>query len=77
MMRYFLLLHSSDQTITVNEGELVNLQIAPAGADWTTSIGGIPVWSYSNGFLQGTAPQVDGNNVDNPFDTTTVTVYQN
>ena len=39
-------------------------------------IGGIPAWSYNNGFLQGTAPEVTGDNVSNPSDTTTVTVYR-
>ena len=66
----------TDQTITVNEGDAVNLQIHPADAPYATTIGGIPAWTYNNGFLQGTAPEVTGDNVTNPSDTTTVTVYR-
>ena len=66
----------SPQTITVNEGDSVNLQIVPAGASFTTSIGGIPAWTLNGSMLQGTAPDVTGDNVSNPSDTTTVTVYR-
>ena len=66
----------ADQTITVNEGESVNIQLQPADTSYTTTIGGIPAWTVVNGYLQGTAPEVTGDNVTNPSDTTTVTVYR-
>ena len=66
----------SPQTIYVDEGESVNLQIVPAGASFTTTIGGIPAWTLNGSMLQGTAPEVTGDNVSNPSDTTTVTVYR-
>ena len=66
----------SPQTIYVDEGESVNLQIVPAGAPFTTTIGGIPAWTLNGSMLQGTAPEVTGDNVSNPSDTTTVTVYR-
>ena len=66
-----------DQTITVNEGDALNLQLVPAGAvGYTTTIGGIPAFTLNNGYLQGTAPEVADDNVTNPSDTTTVTVYR-
>ena len=67
----------ADQTITVNEGEALNLQLHPTGnTGFTTTIGGIPAFTLVNGYLQGTAPEVTGDNVANPSDTTTVTVYR-
>ena len=66
----------SDQTITVDELSALNLQIHPTGATFTTTIGGIPAFTLVNGYLQGTAPEVAGDNVANPSDTTTVTVYR-
>ncbi len=65
-----------NQTIYVNEGDSLNLQIVPAGATFVTTIGGIPNWSLNGNMLQGTAPEVPGDNVSNPSDTTTVTVYR-
>ncbi len=66
----------ANQTITVDELTNVNLQIHPQDANFTTSIGGIPAWSYVNGYLVGQAPEVTGTNDVNPQDTTTVTVYR-
>ena len=67
----------SDQTITVNEGDALNLQLHPTGnTGFVTSIGGIPAWTLVNGYLQGTAPEVAGDTSTNPSDTTTVTVYR-
>tara|TARA_R110002020_G_scaffold40164_5_gene118927 strand:+ start:2324 stop:6214 length:3891 start_codon:yes stop_codon:yes gene_type:complete len=67
----------SNQTITVNEGDALNLQLHPTGmTGFTTTIGGIPAWTLVNGYLQGTAPDVSDDNVANPSDTTTVTVYR-
>lgn len=67
----------SDQTITVNEGDALNLQLHPVGnTGFVTSIGGIPAWTLVNGYLQGTAPEVTGDTSTNPSDTTTVTVYR-
>lgn len=67
----------TDTTITVDELSLVNYQLSPADANYVTTIGGIPNWSIIGGTtLYGIAPEVTGNNVDNPSDTTTVTVYR-
>jgi hypothetical protein len=67
----------TDTTITVDELSAVNYQLAPVDAGYTTTIGGIPTWSLVDGTtLQGTAPEVTGNYVDNPSDTATVTVYR-
>ena len=72
----------SPQTIYVDEGDIINLQVAPADASFKTNIGGIPAFTLTNpngvglNYLQGTAPDVLGDNVSNPSDTTTVTVYR-
>ena len=67
----------TDTTITVDELSTVNYQLSPVDVGYTTSIGGIPAWSLINGTtLFGTAPEVTGDNVANPSDTTTVTVYR-
>ena len=67
----------ADTTITVDELSAVNYQLSPVDVGYTTSIGGIPAWSLVDGTtLQGTAPEVTGDNVANPSDTTTVTVYR-
>ena len=55
-------------------GKPSNLQ--PLDTSYTTTIGGIPAWTVVGGYLQGTAPEVAGDNVTNPSDTTTVTVYR-
>jgi len=63
------------QTFTIDENATSNYQIDPAGANWTTAISGQPAgMSYSLGNLVGTAPEVTGNNVDNPSDEYTITV---
>ena len=67
----------TDTTITVDELSAVNYQLSPVDVGYTTTIGGIPAWSLVDGTtLQGTAPEVTGDNVTNPSDTTTVTVYR-
>ena len=67
----------ADQTITVNEGDALNVQLQPADTIYTTTVGGIPAFSVTaDGRLIGTAPAVSGDNVSNPSDTTTVTVYR-
>lgn len=67
----------ADTTITVDELSTVNYQLAPVDVGYTTSIGGIPNWSLVGGTtLYGVAPEVTGDNVANPQDTTTVTVYR-
>lgn len=66
----------TDQTITVNEGDAVNFQVSPIDVSYTTTIGGIPDFQLVGNEIQGTAPQVDGDNVSNPSDTTTITVYR-
>ena len=67
----------ADTSITVDELSAVNYQLSPVGVGYVTTIGGIPNWSILNGTtLVGTAPEVTGDNVANPSDTTTVTVYR-
>ena len=64
-------LNISDQT--VNEGDSVNLQVVPQ--DVAVTMTGLPAGlSYAAGYITGTAPEVTGNNVDNPSDVSTVTV---
>jgi len=65
----------SDQL--VNEGDPVNIQVAPAGAvSYTTTLSGLPPGLAFDGAstIQGTAPEVAGDNVSNPSDVFTVTV---
>ena len=67
----------TDQTIEVNELQAVNIQLAPQGVGYTTTItdndgaGFALVGGYE---LQGTAPEVTSDNVSNPSDDYTVTV---
>ena len=67
----------TDTSITVDELSTVNYQLSPVDVGYVTTIGGTPNWSVVNGTtLTGTAPEVTGDNVANPSDTTTVTVYR-
>lgn len=67
----------TDTTITVDELSTVNYQLSPVDVGYVTTIGGTPNWSLVGGTtLMGTAPEVTGDNVTNPSDTTTVTVYR-
>ena len=67
----------TNTTITVDELSAVNYQVSPLDVGYVTTIGGIPAWSIPDGHtLQGTAPEVTGDNVTNPSDTTTVTIYR-
>jgi hypothetical protein len=65
------------QTVTVDEGSTVNLQIRPQGDVATYSLTNIPAglaYNSTLGYLQGTAPQVDNDNVTNPSDDYSITV---
>ena len=67
----------ADTSITVNELSTINYQISPVDVGYTTTIGSAYSWSVVNGTtLTGTAPEVTGDNVSNPSDVTTVTVYR-
>jgi hypothetical protein len=67
----------ADQTITVDEGDVLNVQLQPQDTNYVTTIGGIPAFSVTgDGRLIGTAPEVTGDSTSNPSDTTTVTVYR-
>jgi hypothetical protein len=60
----------SDATFTVNENAAVNIPVAPTDADFTTTVfdadgSGL---TLVGGNIQGTAPEVTGNNVTNPSD---------
>jgi hypothetical protein len=65
-----------DNTVTVDEGAAMNLQIKPAGDSSTYNVTGIPSGLAFNqfGYLVGNAPEVTDNNVNNPSDTYTITV---
>jgi len=65
------------QSATVDEGASINVQVVPAGASgYTTTIvdnDGLGV-TLNGQYVEGTAPQISGNNIDNPSDDFTVTV---
>ncbi len=63
--------------ITVNELSAVNVQVTPQDVTWQTSVSfspSTPGLSLVGTNIEGTAPQVAGNNVDNPSDTITATI---
>ena len=65
------------QSVTVAEGDNINLQIKPAGDANTYSLSNIPTglaYNSVSGYLQGTAPEVTGDNVANPSDLYSITV---
>lgn len=65
------------QDLSVDESATVNYQVSPQGStNWTTTVSGLPTGLAFDGatVIQGTAPEVTGNNVDNPSDVYTVTV---
>jgi len=65
------------QSITVVEGDNINLQIKPAGDANTYALSNIPAglaYNSVSGYLQGTAPEVTGDNVANPSDLYSITV---
>lgn len=65
------------QDVTVDEGAAVNIQVAPQGTtSYSTTVTGLPSGLTFDGgtLIQGTAPQVTGDNVANPSDVYTVTV---
>jgi len=65
------------QSVTVTEGDNINLQIKPAGDANTYALSNIPTglaYNSVSGYLQGTAPEVTGDNVANPSDLYSITV---
>ena len=65
------------QSVTVVEGDNINLQIKPAGDANTYALSNIPAglaYNSVSGYLQGTAPEVTGDNVANPSDLYSITV---
>ena len=65
------------QSITVAEGDNINLQIKPAGDADTYNVSNIPTglaYNSVSGYLQGTAPEVTGDNVSNPSDEYVISV---
>ena len=64
----------SDTTLTVNEGDAINFQVVPADSSFTTTLSGVAWLNLSGAYVQGTAPEVTGDNVANPSDTHTITV---
>ena len=61
--------------LTVDENTAVNYQVAPAGADYTTTVSGLPAQlSLSGDYIVGTAAEVAGTNDVTPNVTSTVTV---
>ena len=66
-----------DTTIEVNEGETFNIQVAPAGADYGTTVNlSGNMWANYDGYstLTGTAPTVIGDYNTNPNDEYTFSV---
>ena len=61
---------------SVDELESVNIQTQPQDTAYTTTITGLPpaLVDAGGGMIQGTAPEVTGDNVANPSDSFTVTV---
>jgi hypothetical protein len=67
----------TSSTTVVDELASVNINVHPAGAAWTTTVSGLPTGlSYDSvsGFINGTAPEVTGDNVTNPNDEYAITV---
>ena len=65
------------QSITVVEGDNINLQIKPSGDANTYALSNVPTglaYNSISGYLQGTAPEVTGDNVANPSDLYNITV---
>ena len=65
------------QSVTVDEGDAINLQIVPAGDVATYNLTNIPAglaFNSTTGYLVGNAPQVSDNNVNNPSDLYNITV---
>jgi len=65
------------QSVTVIEGDNINLQIKPAGDANTYALSNVPTglaYNSVSGYLQGTAPEVTGDNVANPSDVYSITV---
>ena len=61
--------------LTVDEGATVNYQVSPQDAPYTTTVTGAPTGlTYNLGVLDGTAPEVTGDNVANPSDDYVITV---
>ena len=63
--------------LTVDEGAAVNYQVAPTGTTgYTTTVTGLPSGLAFDGgtIVQGTAPEVTGDNVANPSDDYTITI---
>lgn len=66
-----------NQSVTVDEGDTVNLQIVPQGDASVYSLANIPAglaFNSNTGYLQGTAPDVSGDTSSNPSDTYTIDV---
>ena len=66
-----------NQSVTVDEGAAMNLQIIPAGDAATYNLTNIPTglaFNSTTGYLVGNAPQVTDNNVNNPSDLYNITV---
>ena len=64
-------------SINVSEGDNINFQIKPSGDPNTYSLSNIPVglaYNSISGYLQGTAPEVTGDNIANPSDVYSITV---
>ena len=68
----------SGSNITVSEGDTLNIQTQPADTYYITTISGAPagVVVTSDGRIVGSAPEVTGDNVTNPSDEYTITVYR-
>ena len=69
----------SANTITLDELTALNSQTHPQGAQFTTTIANAPAWitqAQTNGNITGTAPAVNGDNVNYPSETYTVDIVR-
>ena len=61
--------------LTINEGQLVNLQIDPIDVNWTTTISGEPAgWAMNGANLMGIGPQVSGIIAENASEEYVITI---
>ena len=67
----------ADQTITVNEGDSLNIQTQPQDTGYTTTFNNLPAGLITfAGMISGNAPAVSGDNVANPSDSYDIEVVR-
>ena len=67
----------ADTSFTIDEGQTINIQTQPQDTGYTTTFANLPLGLIGfAGNVNGTAPQVVGDNVANPSDTYTIDVIR-